>query len=247
MRPVPGAGHRLGRASWSRALDDGRLAGLRGFGPKTEENLRHGIELTRRRRRPGAHRRGHRAGRGDRGRDLGRAGLPARAPTPDRCAGCGRPSATSTSWPPPTDSGPADGGVRGAAAGRRGHRRAGDKKTSVRTTGGLQVDLRVVPLESWGAALQYFTGSKQHNIRIRELAVRKGLKLSEYGLFQRRRRRAGRLGDRGGGVRAARAGLGPADAARGPRRGRRRRSAGTLPDAGHRARTSGATCTRTPT
>ena len=60
----------------------------------------------------------------------------------------------------------------------------GDKKTSVRTTRGLQVDLRVVPPESWGAALQYFTGSKQHNVRIREIAVRRGLKLSEYGLFR---------------------------------------------------------------
>jgi DNA polymerase (family 10) len=59
----------------------------------------------------------------------------------------------------------------------------GDKKTSVRTNRGLQVDLRVVPLASWGAAMQYFTGSKQHNVRTRELAVRRGLKLSEYGLF----------------------------------------------------------------
>ena len=48
---------------------------------------------------------------------------------------------------------------------------------------GLQVDLRVVPLEAWGAAMIYFTGSKPHNIRIREMAVRRGLKLSEYGLF----------------------------------------------------------------
>ncbi|SHE93085.1 DNA polymerase/3'-5' exonuclease PolX [Streptoalloteichus hindustanus] len=60
---------------------------------------------------------------------------------------------------------------------------SGDKKTSVRTTKGLQVDLRVVPLGAWGAALQYFTGSKAHNIRLRERAVRAGLKLSEYGLF----------------------------------------------------------------
>ncbi|MCP2260666.1 DNA polymerase (family 10) [Streptoalloteichus tenebrarius] len=59
----------------------------------------------------------------------------------------------------------------------------GDKKTSVRTTKGLQVDLRVVPMGAWGAALQYFTGSKAHNIRLREMAVRAGLKLSEYGLF----------------------------------------------------------------
>lgn len=61
---------------------------------------------------------------------------------------------------------------------------AGDKKTSVRTTTGLQVDLRVVPAESWGAAMQYFTGSKEHNVTIREIAVKKGWKLSEYGLFE---------------------------------------------------------------
>jgi DNA polymerase (family X) len=59
----------------------------------------------------------------------------------------------------------------------------GPTKTSIRTTSGLQVDLRVIPLDSWGAALQYFTGSQAHNVRIREIAVRKKLKLSEYGLF----------------------------------------------------------------
>jgi DNA polymerase (family 10) len=60
----------------------------------------------------------------------------------------------------------------------------GSKKTSVRTTKGVQVDLRVLPPDSWGAGLQYFTGSKAHNIRTRTLAVRQGLKLSEYGLFE---------------------------------------------------------------
>ena len=60
----------------------------------------------------------------------------------------------------------------------------GSTKSSVVTTKGIQVDLRVVPAAVWGAALQYFTGSKAHNIRIRELAVRAGLKLSEYGLFR---------------------------------------------------------------
>ncbi|MET7617668.1 DNA polymerase/3'-5' exonuclease PolX [Streptomyces sp. NPDC005408] len=59
----------------------------------------------------------------------------------------------------------------------------GEKKTSIRTTKGLQVDLRVLPPTSWGAGLQYFTGSKAHNIRTREIAVRHKLKLSEYGLF----------------------------------------------------------------
>jgi DNA polymerase (family 10) len=60
----------------------------------------------------------------------------------------------------------------------------GETKSSVRTTKGLQVDLRVIEPGVWGAALQYFTGSKAHNIRTREIAVRKGLKLSEYGLFR---------------------------------------------------------------
>ncbi len=60
----------------------------------------------------------------------------------------------------------------------------GDAKSSIVTASGLQVDLRVVPLEAWGAAMIYFTGSKAHNVRIRELAVRAGLKLNEYGLFR---------------------------------------------------------------
>jgi DNA polymerase (family X) len=61
----------------------------------------------------------------------------------------------------------------------------GDTKASVRTRDGLQVDLRTVQPEVWGAALQYFTGSAAHNVRIRERAVKAGLKLSEYGLFER--------------------------------------------------------------
>ena len=59
----------------------------------------------------------------------------------------------------------------------------GDTKSSIVTDRGLQVDLRVVPKEVWGAAMIYFTGSKAHNVRIRERAVRAGLKLNEYGLF----------------------------------------------------------------
>ncbi len=60
----------------------------------------------------------------------------------------------------------------------------GSTKASVRHREGIQVDLRVVEPEAFGAALVYFTGSKQHNIRIRAMAVRKGLKLSEYGVFR---------------------------------------------------------------
>ncbi|MGO8889286.1 MAG: DNA polymerase/3'-5' exonuclease PolX [Streptosporangiaceae bacterium] len=61
---------------------------------------------------------------------------------------------------------------------------SGPAKTSVRTVRGLQVDLRVVPLDVWGAALQYFTGSTAHNIAVRQIAVRNRLRLSEYGLFE---------------------------------------------------------------
>jgi DNA polymerase (family 10) len=61
----------------------------------------------------------------------------------------------------------------------------GDNKASVRFgPQGLQVDVRALPRESFGAALQYFTGSKEHNVAIRTRAVRMGLKLNEYGLFR---------------------------------------------------------------
>jgi DNA polymerase (family 10) len=60
---------------------------------------------------------------------------------------------------------------------------SGPTKTSIRSSTGLQVDLRVVKLDAWGAALQYFTGSQAHNVATRQIAVKKKLKLSEYGLF----------------------------------------------------------------
>lgn len=60
----------------------------------------------------------------------------------------------------------------------------GDTKMSVRTHTGLQIDLRVVPPESFGAALQYFTGSKEHNVTMRGIAKDKGLKVNEYGVFK---------------------------------------------------------------
>ncbi len=68
----------------------------------------------------------------------------------------------------------------------------GPKKTSVRLADGVQVDLRIVPAESFGAALQYFTGSQAHNIRLRERAVSLGFKLNEYGVFKGEERVAGR-------------------------------------------------------
>lgn len=59
----------------------------------------------------------------------------------------------------------------------------GPTKASVRHQDGLQIDLRVVEPAAFGAALQYFTGSKDHNVRVREIAARRGLRISEYGVF----------------------------------------------------------------
>jgi len=59
----------------------------------------------------------------------------------------------------------------------------GPTKSSIITSEGIQVDLRVVSEDSFGAALAYFTGSKQHNIRLREMAAKRGLKINEYGIF----------------------------------------------------------------
>jgi DNA polymerase (family 10) len=61
----------------------------------------------------------------------------------------------------------------------------GPTKTMVRLKIGLDVDIRVVSEESFGAALAYFTGSKDHNIKLREIAIKKGWKLNEYGLFDK--------------------------------------------------------------
>ncbi len=60
----------------------------------------------------------------------------------------------------------------------------GDTKTSIRLADGVQVDLRVVSPSSYGAALQYFTGSKEHNVSMRSLANERGFKVNEYGVFR---------------------------------------------------------------
>ena len=67
----------------------------------------------------------------------------------------------------------------------------GDTRSSVMLKSGLQVDLRLVPPESYGAALHYFTGSKAHNIAVRKLAQARGLKINEYGVFRGTKRVAG--------------------------------------------------------
>ncbi|MGW5360469.1 helix-hairpin-helix domain-containing protein [Actinopolymorpha pittospori] len=163
------------------ALDAGRLAGLKGFGPRTEENLRHGIDLLR-----------QSGGRVDLGVATELAeeivGALSKVPGCVRCtyAGSLRRMRETVGDLDVLAVSKDPGRIMDALTGLDLVAEViarGNTKTSIRTTAGLQVDLRVVPPESWGAALQYFTGSKAHNVRTREIAVRQGLKLSEYGLF----------------------------------------------------------------
>ncbi len=163
------------------AIAAGQLRDLKGFGPKSEEKLLRGIELLRQ----------------GTGRVL--LGVATDAATAMVAAVSAVPGCLRCTWAgslrrmrettgdidilaAATDSSPlmtAFAGLPEAAEVIA----AGPAKTSIRTRSGLQVDLRVVQPDCWGAALQYFTGSKEHNVRIREIAVRKKLRLSEYGLF----------------------------------------------------------------
>ena len=71
----------------------------------------------------------------------------------------------------------------------------GATRSTARLRSGVQVDVRVVPRESYGAALYYFTGSKEHNIAVRRLALARKLKINEYGVYRGQRRIAGRNED----------------------------------------------------
>ena len=68
----------------------------------------------------------------------------------------------------------------------------GLRKSSIVAKDGMQVDVRVIDEDSYGAALVYFTGSKAHNVKLRKLAIKKGLKLNEYGIFRKQKRVCGR-------------------------------------------------------
>jgi DNA polymerase (family 10) len=162
------------------AIAAGRLEGLAGFGPKSEENLLRGIELICKS--------GGRV-RIDTAMDLAGELISRLSAVP----GCTRCCYAGSLRRMRDTIGDVD--ILAVAADPAALMAAfrelplvaeviasGDAKTSIRTTDGIQADLRVVPEGSWGAALQYFTGSQAHNVRLREMAVARKLKLSEYGL-----------------------------------------------------------------
>ncbi|MGN6793759.1 MAG: DNA polymerase/3'-5' exonuclease PolX [Streptosporangiaceae bacterium] len=172
----------------SAAIDEGKLKDLRGFGPKSEDKLRRGIEL--------AQSFGQRVPLNV-ASDVAERIVAAISAVPgcERCEHAGSlrrfretigdvDVLAAASEPGPLMRRIVElPGVTDVIA-------HGDAKTSVRIStghaaqaGSIQVDLRVVPTDCWGAAMLYFTGSQAHNVAIREIAVRKKLKLSEYGLF----------------------------------------------------------------
>jgi DNA polymerase (family 10) len=166
------------------ALDREELRGLKGFGPRTEENIRHGVEMMR--------------ASGDRvhldtAREVAEelVELLLAVPGCERCCAAGslrRMRETVGDVDVLVAARRSAPFMEAFTASRFAHEviASGPAKTSVRTAEGLQIDLRVVPPASWGAALIYFTGSRAHNIRLRERAVHRKLKLSEYGLFHAR-------------------------------------------------------------
>lgn len=167
-----------------KALEAGRLEGVRGFGSKKIENMKKGLQLYKEaqsrlplwtalkagremldaiRRLPEA-KKVDLAGSVRRGREtIGDIDIVVMAGAADHHKLAGK----ITKLPQ----------VAGILA-------AGDTKVSLRLiTTGVQVDVRIVPAEAYGAALLYFTGSKEHNIHLRTIAREKGWKLNEYGLF----------------------------------------------------------------
>ena len=189
---VPGLGpkralqlsHDLGVASvddLAAAIKAGRLDGLAGFGAKSGERIASGIEV-------------YRQGRERVLLDVALHTATTMVAALSAVSGCQR-CAYAGSLRRMRETigdvdilaaaqrlGAADGGVRRPArGGRRDRQRPGQDVHQDRPR--APVDLRVVPLDAWGAALQYFTGSTAHNVAVRQIAVRKKLRLSEYGLF----------------------------------------------------------------
>ncbi|GMU19983.1 MAG: DNA polymerase/3'-5' exonuclease PolX [Phycisphaerae bacterium] len=175
------------------AIADGRVAGLKGFGEKTAKNILEALEFL------------------DRAHERTPLGIAAPLAAQLREAVAAMPNVRRVEIAGSLRRGRdtvadidllcvADNGPQVIATFTKLPRvssvlAAGDTKGScvVETLkgGGIQADLRVVPAESFGAAMQYFTGSKEHNVRLREMAVRRGWRLNEYGLLEGESRIAG--------------------------------------------------------
>ena len=173
-----------------KALDDGSLVGLPGIGEKKIENIKRGIQLLK--------------------QSKGRMNLGIAFPIAKRIVETLRAQTGSKriEWAGSLrrmkeNIGDIDILATGPDRGEMIHTFAhlpevkavlasGETKASVIVEGGVQIDLRVVEEDSYGAALQYFTGSKGHNVHLRGIARAKGIKLNEYGVFKGEKRIGGK-------------------------------------------------------
>jgi len=184
---VPGLGPKralqLNRDLGVQSVDDlaaaikaGRLDGLAGFGARSEERIAAGIEV---------YRQGRERVMLDVALRTATEMVDALTPLSQRCAYAGSLRRWRETIGDIDILAAADDSAPLMAAFSAGHDvvASGPAKTTVRTASGLTADLRVVPLDAWGAALQYFTGSAAHNVAVRQIAIKQKLKLSEYGLF----------------------------------------------------------------
>ncbi len=182
-----------GPAELSDAIDRGRLDGVKGFGPKKIEQIRATLRAARTAPAEGG----------------GRLPIERAYPLAERIAralrgvpGTDRVEAAGSFRRRRETVGDLDILVTSAAPAKvfdafsalpevREVRARGDTKETVVLANGLQVDLRVVEPSSFGAALQYFTGSKEHNVHLRSIARARGLKINEYGVFREEERVGG--------------------------------------------------------
>jgi DNA polymerase (family 10) len=169
-------------AGLEKAAKEGRIAKLEGFGAKSEEKILRGIGFAK----------------ASGGRAILGAAMPqirAIAAELEKCSGVEKVTVAGSARRMKETIGDADilavshkpkiamdhfvamPGVVNVIA-------HGETKSSVKIKSGMNVDLRIVPAASYGAALSYFTGSKDHNVALRKIAVAKGWKLNEYGLFK---------------------------------------------------------------
>ena len=185
---VPGLGPKralqLNRDLGVQSVDDlaaaikaARLDGLAGFGARSEERIAAGIEV---------YRQGRERVLLDVALRTATEMVDALTPLSQRCAYAGSLRRWRETIGDIDILAAADDSAPLMAAFSAGHEvvASGPTKTTVRTASGLTADLRVVPLDAWGAALQYFTGSAAHNVAVRQIAIKQKLKLSEYGLFE---------------------------------------------------------------
>jgi len=195
---VPGLGPKralqLNRDLGVQSVDDlaeavkaGRLDGLAGFGARSEERIAAGIEV---------YRQGRERVLLDVALRTATEMVDALTPLSQRCAYAGSLRRWRETIGDIDILAAADDSAPLMAAFSAGHEvvASGPAKTTIRTASGLTADLRVVALDAWGAALQYFTGSAAHNVAVRQIAIKQKLKLSEYGLFDAEGKGGGEVG-----------------------------------------------------